>query len=61
MIDKSDKINVNSKFLKLLSDEECRKLKKGQRLVFVHILKFKDNNYVEDLNNFRSVPLCIFI
>ena len=52
LIDKSAKINVNSRFLKLLSDEESRKLKKGQRLAYVHIPKFKDNNYVEDLNNF---------
>ena len=52
LIDKSAKINVNSRFLKLLSDEESRKLKKGQRLAYVNIPKFKDNNYVEDLNNF---------
>ena len=52
LIDKSAKINVNSKFLKLFSDDECRKLKKGQRLAFVHIPKFEDNKYVEDLNNF---------
>ena len=38
LIDKSAKINVNSRFLKLLSDEECRKSKKVRDwLLFIYL------------------------